>query len=283
MKNIFKTFGIVILSIIGMIILFIVVIGVGNYFQRIDQNLVGNIFMFLFPMSVYFAVRIFNKKVNRLNSETYGFGFRNFVGNTLQGIGLAIAIMAVVVLIAKMVFGIQVEFMGLKNDFQSPLLSLLATLVIVGIWEEFYFRGLLFNTFLKNDFGFHLSALFSSLLFSVIHWSSFDMTKTSWLWYLGIVFIGYIFVYIYTYTNSIWSVVFFHVAWNFIAELMDNNENKIGLFQISNYSEYSKTVDNITVVCLGLILGIILILTRKGKFFNKIKSFENKITTANSV
>ncbi len=276
MRSKLKTFGKVILSMIGMIVLFVGIIGIGNYFQGIDQKLIGNIIVILFPVSVYFAVKIFNKKVNRLNSENYGFGFKNFVGNSLLGIGLAVSITILVLLIAKIFFDVQIEFMGLKNDFQTPLSNLLTTMIVVGVWEEFYFRGLVFNTFLKNNFGFHLSALVSSLLFSIIHWSSFDMTETSWFWYLGIVFIGYILVYIYTYTNSIWSVVFFHFLWNILASLMDNNKNEIGLFEVSNYIEHSKTIDNITVICLGLILGIILFLTKKGKGFNKIKSFEKK-------
>lgn len=238
MKNKLKTFGIILLSMVGLIFQFITIIGIGNYFQGIDQKLIGNIFMVLFPMGVYFAVKIFNRKVNGLHIEKYGFGLKEFIFNFFSGICLAIGIMSLVLLITKLIFGIDIGFIGLKNDFQEPLLSLVLTLLIVGVWEEFYFRGLVFNTFLKNHFGFHLSAFISSVLFSIIHWSSFDMTETSWFWYLGIVFIGYILVYIYVYTSSIWSVVSFHFTWNLIATLMDDSENEIGLFEVLNQHKH---------------------------------------------
>lgn len=185
--------------------------------------------------------------------------------------------MTIILVMASIFFGIQIEFISLKNNFAYQLLILTVNLLIVGVLEEFYFRGLIFNTLIKNNFGFHLAALISSILFSIMHWSSFDMNQTSWLWYIGIVFIGYILVYIYTYTNSIWSAVFFHFCWNFIAYLMDGRENQIGLFTIGNYDGNSKTVDNITVVFLGMFLVLILYLTRKNNKFNRINSFVNQL------
>ena len=283
MKNKLKTFGIILLSMVGLTLLFITIIGIGNYFQGIDQKLIGNIFMVLFPMGVYFAVKIFNRKVNGLHSEKYGFGFKEFIFNFFSGICLAIGIMSLVLLITKLIFGIDIEFIGLKHDFQEPLLSLVLTLLIVGVWEEFYFRGLVFNTFLKNHFGFHLSAFISSVLFSIIHWSSFDMTETSWFWYLGIVFIGYILVYIYVYTRSIWSVVSFHFVWNLIATLMDNSENEIGLFEVSNYIEHSKIIDNITVFCLGIFLFLIVVLDKRIGGAKRIKLYIDEVTNAKTV
>lgn len=183
MKNKLKTFGRVILSMVGMILLFIIMVGIGNYFQR-----------------------------NGLYSKHYGFGFKGFIANFFLGIGLALAVSSLVLLIAKVFIGIDFEFSGLKNDFQEPLMSLLTTLLIVGVWEEFYFRGLVFNTFLKSNFSFHLSAIISSLLFSVIHWSSFDMAETSIFWYLGVVFIGYILIYLCLYKlHMVCSFFSFHL------------------------------------------------------------------------
>jgi len=65
--------------------------------------------------------------------------------------------------------------------------------------------------------------------------------------------------------------------------LMDNRENEIGLFEVSNYIEHSKKIDDITVICLGLILGIVFFLSRKGRFYDKINAFENLITTDNNL
>ena len=45
--------------------------------------------------------------------------------------------------------------------------------------------------------------------------------------------------------------------------LMDNRENEIGFFEVSNYIEHSKKIDEITVVCLGLILGIVFSIKKR--------------------
>lgn len=279
MKTKLQTFGTILLSMVGMTLLFILIVGIGNYFQGIGQKTIGNVFMAIFPIATYFVVTLFNRKINKLNDNQCGFGFKHFISNFFLGIGLALVTLLVILLITKAFIDIDIELSGLKNDFQTPLVSLLTTLFIVGVWEEFYFRGLVFNTLLKGNFGFHLSALISSILFSVIHWSSFDMAETSWFWYLGIVFMGYILVYIYVLTDSIWSVVSFHFFWNFIATLLDGNENEIGLIKVSNYLEYSKSIDNVTVICLGIFLLVILVLAKTKAGNGRIKSYRNKITT----
>lgn len=282
MKNKLKAFGRVFLTMIGMFVLFLAVIGIANCFNGIGQKRLGSIITLLFPLAVYFFVMLFNKKVNKLSRNSYGFGFKSFVRNSLLGIGIAILFMGFIILNAYLFFGIEIMFIGLKNNSEIPLMNLFFTLIIVGIWEEFYFRGLVFNTFLKSNFGFHASALISSILFSIVHWRSFDLDETSWLWYIGIVFVGYILVYIYAYTKSIWSVTFFHFLWNAINSFFDG-ENEIGLFKISNYAEHSKTFDNTAVVCLGLFLGIILFITRKGIGYDKIQLFKNQIINSGEV
>lgn len=283
MKQKLKTIGIILLSMIGMIILFIGVVGIGNYFQSIGQKIIGNLFMILFPILTYLSVKTFNKKINNLNSSSYGFHFKNFGKNILLGIGLAILIVAFGLVISNLFFGIPIRFATLKDGFEKPLLGLITSLLIIGVWEEFYFRGLVFNILLKNNFGFHLSALISAILFSIIHWSSFDMSETSWLWYIGIVFIGYILVYLYTITNSIWSVVSFHFIWNFLATLLDDKENELGLVEIPNYVEYSKMLDNIIVITLGILLIFIIFIARRSAILEKIKTYRIQITTANIV
>jgi len=52
---------------------------------------------------------------------------------------------------------------------------------------------------------------------------------------------------------------------------------------VSNYIEHSKKIDEITVVFLGLILGIVFSLSKKGRFYDKINAFENLITTNNNL
>ncbi len=282
MNQKFKTLRIILLSIGIMILLFAVFIGIGSYFQSIGQKVVGNTCIVLFLFVTFMAVKIFNKKVNQLNPGSYGFHFNNFVINILIGFSLAIIITVITLIAAKLLFGIPVEFLAIKPGFEKPLFLLIISTIGIGLWEEFYFRGLIYNTLLKNTFGFHISAFISAILFSIIHWSSFDMSETSLLWYLGIVFIGYILAFIYTISDSIWSVVSFHFIWNSLARFLDNQENEIGLFEIPNYSEYSKTMDIIMVIVLGLVLLLILFLTRVKTVSDRINSYIIQINSANS-
>lgn len=278
MNSKIKTVGIIFLSMLSMMLLFVGIVGIGNYFHGIDRKVVGNIFMFLFPLATYVAVILFNAKVNGLSMKNCGFGFKKFLQNSLLGLGLCVVLIVFFLLMATLFSGIEVQFSGLNDNFHKPLLGLLSTLIIVGFWEEFYFRGLVFNTLVKNNFGFHSAALISSILFSIIHWSSFDMNETSWLWYIGIVEIAYILVYMYSYTNSIWYVVFFHFLWNAFAQLVDDSQNEIGLIAIKNYTAQSKILDDIMVACLGVIL--ILLWIRKVEGSKKIKSYLNQLIFA---
>lgn len=282
MKKIFRTIGIVFLSNIGMLILYIGLYRFSYEFHEVDQDTLGNAMRIFFLISTYLAVRFFNKKVNGLTEKNYGFHFRHFTKNIIIGAFIAIAIFGILFLIANAFFGVQIEFSGLKSGFGKPLIFLISHLAVVAIWEEFYFRGFVFNTILKNNFSFYTSALFSALIFSMFHFRAFDLSQTSWLWFIGIVFLGYLLVYIYTFTNSIWSVVVFHIFWNFIVELMDGKVNKIGLFSIKDYIVHEKLIDNLAVVSLGVLLAIILSLARKKFISNKIKYYVTQVITGSN-
>jgi len=274
MKNYLKTFGIVLITMAGMILLFICIVGLGNFFQKSDQHLIGNIVMFTFPILTFIYVSAFNKRINKLGLSDIGFDAKNIGKNCLIGAIIAILIHTMAVSFASIFYGVSVNFISLKPDFGKSLLSTGATLIIVGVWEEFYFRGLVWITLFKNKYGFHAAALISAILFSIIHWSSFDMQTTSWAWYIGIVFLGYLLVYIYTITRSIWTAVSFHFIWNFISLLYDDKENKIGIFTIQEYIQYAKLYDNLTVVVLGIILALVIYYVEKTKLFDRIRKFE---------
>ena len=273
MKQKLFTIGIVILSLSGMLLLFALFIGIGSYCYSNEQKVIGNTFKILFLIATYIGVKIFNRYVNFLSPDSYGFHFKKFGKNVLIGIIIATGITALVLTVANIFFIIPFEFVALKHNYENPMVILILSTIGIGMWEEFYFRGLIYNTLLKNSFGFHISAFTSSVLFSLIHYSGFDMSETSWTWYIGIVFIGYILAFIYTITDSIWSVVSFHFIWNLIAKLLDDRGNDIGLIEIHHYSEYSKSLDDLMVIILGFVLLLILLLTRTKKVSAKIKSY----------
>ena len=264
MKTKLKTLGVILLTTLGVGILVLIFTGSGSYAQKRLNEWIGNVIMLLMPISVFFFVLIFNKKYNRLSGNTIGFYPHKLIKNIVLGITLALVILLIAFIVATILFGVQFEFIAIKPDFGKPLLGLIMTNIIIGVWEESYFRGLVLNTLLKNNFGFHISLLISSLLFSILHWGSFNMAETSYFSYIGIVFLGYIFAILYIYFNSIWIVVSFHFFWDVIAQFIsDPKDNKIGLIGINDYALNSKNVDNAEVLVLGVFLGLLLYFTLK--------------------
>jgi len=264
MKTKLKTLGVILLATIGVGILVLFFKGSGSYAQKHLNELVGNAIMLLMPISIFFYVLIFNKKYNHLSGNIIGFYPHKFIKNIVLGITLALLILLIAFIVASILFGVQFEFTAIKPDLGKSLLGLIMTNIIIGIWEESYFRGLVLNTLLKNNFGFHISLLISSLLFSFLHWGSFNMDETSYFSYIGIVFLGYIFALLYIYFNSIWIVISFHFFWDVIAQFIsDPKDNKIGLMGIKDYALNSKNVDNAEVLVLGVFLVLLLYFTLK--------------------
>ena len=264
MKQKLKTLGVLLLATIGVGILLLIFKGNGSSAQKHLNEWIGNAIKLLMPISIFFYVLIFNKKYNRLSGSTIGFYPHQFIKNILWGITLAFVILLIAFIVASILFGVQFEFIALEPNLGKPLLELLIANVIIGIWEESYFRGLVLNTLLKNNFGFHISLLISSLLFSILHWGIFNMAETSYFSYIGIVFLGYIFALLYLYFNSIWIVISFHFFWDVIARFIsDPNDNNIGLMGIKDYALNSKNVDNAEVLVLGVFLVLLLYFTLK--------------------
>lgn len=263
LKQKLRVIGIILLAIICTIILIVSLGAASKHFKALGYNVIGNILSFLIVVVTTLGVIIFNKKVNKLGAKDYGFHLKKIDKSIVIGFGVSILIISAVLLIAHIFFNIQTEWIGLKNDFQKPLLLSLIVTFLIAVWEEVFFRGLIYNTLFKNNFGFHQSALISTIIFSLVHWSSFDMQTTSWFWYLGIALIGYILVILYSYTNSIWTAIIFHFSWNFLVDLMVENENEVGIYTVINYEKYSKTIDNIEVFLLGVTLIILLSLIGK--------------------
>ena len=264
MKPKLKTLGVLLLTTVGVGILVVIFKGTESYAQKHLNEWVANAIMLLMPISIFLSVLIFSKKYNHLSGNTIGFYPHQFIKNFLWGITLAFVILLIAFIVASILFGVQFEFTVLKPNWGKPLLGLLMTNIIIGVWEESYFRGLVLNTLLKNNFGFHISLLISSLLFSFLHWGSFNMDETSYFSYIGIVFLGYIFALLYLYFNSIWIVIFFHFFWDVIARFIsDPKDNKIGLMGIKDYAFNSKNVDNAEVLVLGVFLVLLLYFTLK--------------------
>lgn len=273
----FKVLCLVVFSMVTMILLFIICIGCSNYFRSINYKIIANILTVLLPVITFIYVRYFNIKFHSLYPNSYGFNATGFLGKIAFGIGFSILITLFILVIASNFFAISFTIMPLKWENTIPMMKLLMSTLSIALWEEFFFRGLIFNTLIRNKFGFHTSALISAFLFSIIHFSSFEMQFIDILWFLGIIFIGYILAFIYTITNSIWTVVSFHFMWNLIARLLDEKLNNVGIITIHNFNDVAQSINMIIVITLGIISLILISISKKKVLSHKIEIYINQV------
>lgn len=85
-----------------------------------------------------------------------------------------------------------------------------ATFVIVGLAEEFAFRGYLQYT-LTTGIGFWPSAILMSLVFGMAHWGNPGETKFG---LLSVVIFGLLFCVFLRRTGNLWWAVGFHTGWD---------------------------------------------------------------------
>ena len=87
----------------------------------------------------------------------------------------------------------------------------IATFVIVGMSEEFSFRGYLQYTLTTTRMGFWPAAILTSLVFGLVHMSNPGETKFG---LLSVVIFGLLFCLFLRRTGNLWWAVGFHAGWD---------------------------------------------------------------------
>ncbi|MEZ4592013.1 MAG: type II CAAX endopeptidase family protein [Chloroflexota bacterium] len=98
--------------------------------------------------------------------------------------------------------------------FEAPaamLVSTLAAVLVVPLWEEFFFRGFIHNA-LRNRLGLWAAILLSSLLFGLFHIIPLQA--------LGAFLLAIPLAWAYEKSGSLWLVIYLHALNNLIAFLL---------------------------------------------------------------
>lgn len=135
-----------------------------------------------------------------------------------------------------------------KGEFFSSFLTRMFSLhslsffvfgcIIVPMYEELFFRGILLNRF-KRAFSFTLSALMSSLLFGLFHIAPHLM--------VGAFIAGLIFSWVYRKTGSLIAPIVVHGASNFMTHVMSNAYHHEALY----YTPVTVTAVIVFTACLA--------------------------------
>jgi uncharacterized protein len=161
-------------------------------------------------VSALLAIFAVTRLIERRKLATIGLDLRRFVIGWLKGAGLGAAYLCASVGILALLGGYSI--IGLEFAGQA-LASGLLLHFYVGVFEETLFRGILFR-FLEEGFGSWIALTMTALLFGFLHLSNPNAT----LWSAAAIALeaGVSFGAVYMATRSLWVVMGFHTAWNFL-------------------------------------------------------------------
>lgn len=148
--------------------------------------------------------------VNGLNP----FVYLKINGNGLRGIRLLI----IVCMIMGVCFWLKANFLGTGAfNFDLGLHKWLNVVLLAGLTEEVVFRGFILQK-MKEYMNFHKANVLTALLFVIIHfgiWHAKGYTASHFLSHaIQAFFIGLVLGYLFKRSNSLWTVIIVHSAYN---------------------------------------------------------------------
>jgi uncharacterized protein len=156
------------------------------------------------------AVLAVTRLIEQRKLAAIGLDLRRFVIDWLKGAGLGAAYLCASVGILALLGGYRI--IGLEFAGQALAAGFLLHFV-VGVFEETLFRGILFR-FLEEGFGSWIALTMTALFFGFLHLSNPNAT----VWSAAAIALeaGVSFGAVYMATRSLWVVMGFHTAWNFL-------------------------------------------------------------------
>lgn len=139
-----------------------------------------------------------------------GLGWRGSVQEWLSGLGLGVAYISACIGVLALLGVYRVE--GVRFAW-AALGGALLVQVLVGLWEELVFRGIVFRL-LEEGLGSWVALLLSGALFGAVHITNPD--ATAWGATAIAIEAGLFLGAAYMLTRSLWFVAGIHTAWNFV-------------------------------------------------------------------
>ena len=105
----------------------------------------------------------------------------------------------------------------LMNSFSEPeftiyAITFLILFILVGVFEEMFFRGYVMATMASRGNKKWMIYVFSALFFSIVHMTN---PNVSVLGLINIALVGFLFAYMFDVTNSLWLPIGYHITWNY--------------------------------------------------------------------
>ena len=148
--------------------------------------------------------------IERRNPADIGLSVRRFVTDWLKGAGVGAAYLCACVGILALLGGYRITGVALAGQ---ALASGLVLHVLVGVFEETLFRGILFR-FLEEGFGSWIALTMTALFFGLSHLN--NPNATLWSAIAIALEAGVSIGAVYMATRSLWFAMGLHTAWNFL-------------------------------------------------------------------
>jgi membrane protease YdiL (CAAX protease family) len=176
LKEAGKTTGLIILSLASIVLVYFAIEPITDYLDEAGYFWLSILSNASVAIIIYFLVRWFNKKVNRLTVDDYGFGIQGVVKKFLIGACLSVLLVSLTLFLTSFFADTEIELLSIRNTNPISLIDFLIANLVVAAWEEMYFRGLVVTTLLKKKLSFTWTAVISSGLFTVVHVTSYDLS-----------------------------------------------------------------------------------------------------------
>lgn len=137
-------------------------------------------------------------------------GFRGKPGDFF--FGLLLGALSIAVIFGILFITNQVEVIGTKPNITTFTFVYIAVFVLVGFFEETFFRGYIMRSMQKNNNPTWLIYIVSAVLFSLVHLSNPNVAA---LGLINIFFVGILFAYMFDKTGSLWLPIGYHITWNY--------------------------------------------------------------------
>lgn len=139
-------------------------------------------------------------------------GFRGPIKDL--GFGLLLGAVSIIVIFIVLLLTGHIK---LINSFSNPeftvyTISFLIMFILVGFFEEIFFRGYVVSTMVSRGNRKWVVYVFSALLFSIVHGTN---PNVSMLGLVNIALVGLLFVYMFDITKSLWLPIGYHMTWNY--------------------------------------------------------------------
>lgn len=236
MLNVKKTIQFILLTTFLFLLIFLLskILPFTNYTNRFIAQLIIVLIVIL-----YFKL---NNKLGRFNFKVITF---------IEGLWLGKYIFVIILFTFIMNFK---TISSIEFTFTTIILFLLAN-VTIGLFEEIIFRGLIFNSFLKNN-SLIKASIISSCIFGVIHLLNLIHTND----YIGTfaqviyaTFLGVLFSAIYYKTKNLWSVVFLHSILNISSGFYDISN--IGKNIVQTQTDIISGIISVIIIFPALVIG----------------------------